>query len=488
MRGKLIAAVVALTVLSGLSGSGAHAALSGEPSATPLRSGNPAQFANPPFTNATADAADPWGIGWNPAKSGPEQMPPLQGQVDALFRSGDWVYVGGTFHRALRPDGSYDESVRHLVRVRWDTGRLDTAWLPDLAGGGAYGSGTVWNFAAFDPGDGVTRLVVAGDFTRIGTNQANARYLALFKLNDPDPPVLDTTLLSTADVALDDRVHAVAHELDGGDHVLYLGGYFTAVGTPAGRRSRSHLAKLRLTGNRFVLDDQWTPSLETSQGHDPDREWVSRIIPVPGADRILVGGFWTSIDHRGPTQEKYLAAVCRFAGTIRPWADPINKTPAGSLRWSTTKQSSKFPLFDMVLADEGGTPFLYTAQGGTNLAAKWDALTGARLWYWWSNGGVQAVTVLNGSVYFGFHGNLVSPVAGGLKQGFLTVKREGLWSVSPDGRTLSPFAPSFRPPTPSTEAARKIWALLGDGNLYAGGDFTTVAGAPLAKFAVFPVS
>jgi len=458
------------------------------PSATPVRSGNPVQFANPAFTGAGADAASPWTVGWDPNKSAPDQLPPLQGRVDALFRVGDWVYIGGMFHRALRPDGVYDETTRHLVRARWDTGQLDPDWLPDLAGPDAYGSGTVRSFAAFDPGDGITRLVIAGDFTQIDGNRVNAKYLAAFRLEDGAAPTLDTTLFSTADVDFNERVHAVAVELDGADRVLYLGGYFTAAATPAGNRSRAHLAKLRLLNHSFVLDDGWTPTLDTTDTTDVAHEWVSRLAPVPGSDRVIIGGFWTSINHRGPTREKYLAAVDKVTGAIQPWANPISKSPAGELQWSSTQRSSNFPLFDMVLADEAGTPVLYTAHGGTNLAAKWEAATGIRLWYWWSDGGVQALTTLNGNIYFGFHGNHVSPVAGGLKKNALTVKREGLWAVTPDGATLLPYAPSFKPPLrTSTEGARKLWALLGAGNLYAGGDFLTVGGNPSAKFAVFPV-
>ena len=486
---KLRRAVPALAGLIGLAGAGVAPAGSATtpvvPSAAPLRSGNPVQFANPAFTDAAHDAADPWRIGWDPTKAAPDQLPPLQGRVDVLRRVGDWIYIGGVFHRALRPDGVYDDTVRHLVRARWDTGQLDPDWTPALVGDDAYGSGTVTDISTFDPGDGITRLVVAGDFSAIDGNRTNAGYLAAFQLADPAPPTLDTAVFSTADVGLNGPVHAVAADLEGTDHVLYIGGSFTSVVTPAGTRARAHLAKLRLANGRFVLDSQWTPTLDSTDTTDVAHQWVSRLAPVPGADRVVVGGFWTSIDHRGPTQEKYLAAVDRSGGAVQAWASPISTS--ATIPFSTTKRSSKFPLFDMVLVDEGGVPMLYTAHGGTNLAAKWNPATGARLWYWWSDGGVQAVTTLAGNAYFGFHGHHVSPVAGGLKKNNLTVTREGLWAVTPDGTTLLSYAPSFKQPVhTTTEGARKIWALLGAGNLYVGGDFTTVGGSPLAKFAVFP--
>lgn len=462
----------------------------GDPAPDPLGAGHPVEFTNPAFTGAGADATDPWGVGWDPAKAAPDQLPALQGEVERIARHGPYVYVGGRFHRALRPDGNFDEGVRHLVRVRWDTGELDTAWAPDLAGGSPFDDGTVWDMMTFDPGDGITRLVVAGNFTRVGADTTHARHLAFFRLDGlSGPPELDTALYSTADVDINDKVHAVAHEFDGTRHVLYVGGYFTAVDTPAGTAPRGHLAKLVLSGGRFVLDPQWTPELVTTSGKDPEHEWVSRIAPVPGYDRVILGGFWTNLNQRGKLQEKYLAAVDKTTGrAVQPWANPINKTASGQLQWSATQSGSRFPLFDMTVVDEGGVPMLYTAHGGTNLAAKWNAATGERLWYWWSNGGVQAVTTLNGHVYFGFHGNRVSPVSGGLKQGYVTERREGLWATSPDGRTLLPYAPRFHGQPGTTEGARRVWALLGAGNLYVGGEFILVNDTPRTKFAVFPAT
>ena len=93
-------------------------------------------------------------------------------------------------------------------------------------------------------------------------------------------------------------------------------------------------------------------------------------------------------------------------------------------------------------------------------------------------------------MYFGFHGNWVTPKNGGLKKGYLTARRDGLWAVSPDGTTLDPYAPSFRIPAgaATTEGAQKIWSLLGDGNLYVGGDFTQIGLLPVFRFALFPAS
>jgi hypothetical protein len=497
MRSKAILAVFALSacLVSGLVTAGADGAVgTGNPSAAFLASGSPVQFRNPPFTNVGDDAATPWLVGWDPNRASPDQLPPIQGRVGAMTRVGDYVYLAGMFHRALAPDGTYDESVRHLVRVRWDTGQLDTAWRPQLRGPDAFGDGSPWNFASFDPGDGITRLVVVGDFTQIDGNTANARYLAVFQLHDPAPPKLDTVMASATNVAFGDKIHAVGYEFDGTDHVLYVGGWFNWVTTAAGDQPRKHLAKLRLTGGRFVLDDRWTPSIQSSDSNTLTQtgiayyKWVARILPVPRSNRVIVGGHWTVINKRGKDKEKYLAALDKDVGAVQPWADPINTTSAGKLPIDSTKPTSSFPVFDMVLVDEGGVPVLYSAHGGSNLAARWDPLTGKRAWYWWSNGGVQAVTVMAGRVYFGFHGNFVKPDKGGSKKGNLTVRRDGLWVVSPDGSTLYSYAPSFRnaPESRTSEGSQKVWALLGDGNLYVGGDFTNIDYLPVAKFAIFP--
>jgi hypothetical protein len=159
MRAKATLVVFALLacLASGLISAGpGGAAGTGNPSATFLASGNPVQFQNPIFTSPAGDSAAPWLVGWDPNKASPDQLPPIQGRVTTMTRVGDYVYLAGMFHRALAPDGTYDETVRHLVRVRWDTGRLDTAWKPQLRGSGTFGEATPWNFASFDPGDGVT--------------------------------------------------------------------------------------------------------------------------------------------------------------------------------------------------------------------------------------------------------------------------------------------------------------------------------------------
>lgn len=497
-KGRLLLAALALagSVASGAMSAGPTGAslATGNPSETVLPTGNPAQFQNPPFTTAGGDAASPWAVGWDPSKASPDQLPPLQGRIGAMTRVGDYVYLAGMFHRVLAPDGSYDETVRQLVRVRWDTGQLDTAWKPQLRSDAAFDNGAPWSFTSFDPGDGTTRLVIVGDFTQIDGNTTNSRYLAVFQLHDPAPPTLDTVMADTALVSFPEKVHAVGYEFDGTNHVLYVGGWFNSVTTPTGDQTRKHLAKLRLVGGKFVLDDQWTPSLQSSDSDsltptgDTYYKWVSKIIPVPGANRVIIGGFWTEINHRGKDKEKYLAAVDKDAGLVQPWADPFNSTSAGQLPITANKPSSNFPVFDMILTDEGGTPVLYTAHGGTNLGARWDPLSGKRIWYWWSNGGVQAVTTMNGRVYFGFHGNFVKPDKNGSKKGNLKVRRDGLWVVSADGSTLHSYAPSFRlpPDLKTTEGAQKVWALLGDGNLYVGGDFTYINLSPVARFALFP--
>ena len=59
------AALVGLVALTGAGVAPAGSATGALPGTAPLRAGNPVQFANPPFSDAAHDAADPWGVGWD---------------------------------------------------------------------------------------------------------------------------------------------------------------------------------------------------------------------------------------------------------------------------------------------------------------------------------------------------------------------------------------------------------------------------------------
>jgi hypothetical protein len=459
----------------------------GNPSASPRTSGNPVVFTNPAFTTKTGDTADPWGVGWDPdtALNSGQQKPAQQGRVDVIFRSGSYVYIGGQFHRARNSSGSFigdpDDSstVRHLVRVNAETGVLDSTWLPDLVSDReTYDSARVWDITAFDPGDDQgTRLLVAGQFTSIDGTSVNG--VAAFNIDGA--PELDTDLLN---LNFNDRCTAVA--VDGTN--IYVGGHFTTVGSSTRRR----LAKLTLSGSSYILDSTWmagsTSGLSATEGSVAvgDRRWVQRIFPLPGHDRVVICGPWTSINGRPDTEQKYIAAVNKTNGQLVSWADPIRQ---GTVFITGMAVGNDYPIIAAAL---DGTD-IYTGSGGTNLAAKWNGVTGAKEWHWFTNGGVQAACVLGDRVYFGFHGSNVSKTSGGSKPSSWTATnsepRLGLWAVSTDGGTLHSYAPSFDGSGGNgNEGNLKVWALEGSGHLYVGGDFMRAGGSALPKFALFPAT
>jgi hypothetical protein len=528
--------------------------VSSDPNTSPIvgtATTRPVAFANPAWTSGAGDDADPWGVGWDPDPTGTgsddnyNQKPPVQGRVEVIYRApksdgtmGNYTYIGGQFHRARKPDGTYAESARHLVRVDALTGELDTAWLPQLQGPESlYHSGLVRDITVLhDPDGSGDCLLVTGEFNQIDGDTTHAKYLAAFRIRNAAgtdvAPTLVTTLWTTAAGTnrVDLNTYGRAVAVDPDDKSLYLGGNFTTVNGS----TRNHLAKLTLSGGTYSLST-WmdgsnpggvnntglttTDNLGTNDSGTPvfgsgERywQWVSRIAVLPSPhDRVIIGGFWETINGRGPSTEKYLCAVNKTTGGIASWTDKIATGANTNIDVSSAAADQdvhNFPMFDMVLIKESGTWYLYSGHGGTNLAAKWNAETGARQWYWWSDGGIQSVGYFNGRPYFGKHDTNIAPVKEGFKKPtgtFLTKERFGIFTVSPDGNTLYDYGNSAvganGPVFNNTgEESLRVWAIHGTPSgydstststrLYVGGGFGKVgsqtgAAATSVRFALF---
>ena len=122
--------------------------------------------------------------------------------------------------------------------------------------------------------------------------------------------------------------------------------------------------------------------------------------------------------------------------------------------------------------------------GGTALA--YDAGSGSRLWYYMTDGNVQAVTTVDGWPMFGMHGDYVAPKVNQKLSEYgksKRISRHKVFALSPDG-VLQSWAPALE----TTQGVLGVWALDGSaGTLEVGGDFTKVDGAAQARFAIFPL-
>jgi PKD repeat protein len=199
-------------------------------------------------------------------------LPPVPGatplptvQIDGVAWQtlvwGDTVYVGGKFTTA-RPAGAapgVDTVVRqNLLAFDLVTGELKTAFVANT---------NAQVYALTMAPDG-SRLYVGGEFTNInGTNRY--RIAAL----NPTTGAVDTSFRAQTDY----RVRSILVTND----TVYAGGSFGV----ASNQPRQNLAAWTRSGG-FVLN--WAPQAGSGQ--------VMALAQVPGSDRIVVGGAFTSIN------------------------------------------------------------------------------------------------------------------------------------------------------------------------------------------------
>jgi hypothetical protein len=153
--------------------------------------------------------------------STPDRSFVTDGEVWAVARAGDTIYLGGVFSEVGPRTGPW-------ARIDVATGKVIQE-ASEVSGGGAFVSASV--------GDGAGGWYIGGDFTRVGgvarSNLAHIR--------------ADGTLDPTFNPAPNERVFALARA--GG--TVYAGGLFTSIGG----QMRSHIAALDANGNATA----WNP-------------------------------------------------------------------------------------------------------------------------------------------------------------------------------------------------------------------------------------
>jgi hypothetical protein len=344
------------------------------------------------------------------------------GRVDDVLPLGARVYLGGNFVEVASHSGAV-QARSYLASVS-KTGALGM-FHPRL-------NGRVYALAASPDG---RYLYVGGDFTRV--NGVPRDHMAAF--------VVSTLRLASRlpDLHVSGPVLALAATSSS----LYVGGSFTSVA----RHARGRLAKFVLSrSGRFTLST-WAPSASNQ---------VRDIVVDAARGRIIAGGLFTTVNGQ---PEDRIAAIGQRLGRVKQWAS--------------------HPTADILdLSLSGGR--LYAAEagpGGTALA--YDLASGRRLWYYKTDGNVQAVATVRGYPVFGMHGDYVAPrrnqplVESGSSP---RIQRHKLFMLTPSG-VLEPWNPDVS----STAGVLGVWALRGaNGSVYAGGDFTAVHGVAQQRFAI----
>lgn len=279
------------------------------------------------------------------------------GEVRAVVRAGDFVYIGGSFTRVRStppgiPGDNYDSV--GIARLDAATGVGDASWTAEVARSDgqkarvyavAVAGGKVWIGGTFDLVNGQPRLNFAALSEATGE--------------------LDPTVTAPVGSGL---THSVRTLLASGT-TLYAGGKFPSVNGS----TRKNLAAFDLSGT--LLD--WKPkagSLVRSLAFD-----------CAGGTILAGGGFEKAAGPGSPfvVREK----VARFdvtTGALTAWAIPEADLPNGV--WIT----------DMALSCQSSPPRLYGGGGGQNFLYAFDFSSddvGQKLFERQTAGNVQAVAV-----------------------------------------------------------------------------------------------
>ena len=346
------------------------------------------------------------------------------GRVDDLIRVGARVFLGGNF-TTVRSRAGATKGRTFLASVKIPSGSLGT-WHPKL-------NGRVYELAASPGGK---YLYVGGDFTVV--NGQPRHHLAAFKL----------TTGKLAGRIPDMRISGTVKALAATATSLYVGGSF---GSVAGH-ARGRLAKLILTrAGRFRLGT-WAPSVAGGEVRD--------VVVDSAHGRVIAGGTFRSVNGHATNR---LAAIGQRLGKVKPWRsyptdDILDLTIAGN----------------RLYAAEGGP-------GGTALA--YSLRRGGLVWYYKTDGNVQAVGTVKNYPVFGMHGDYVAPRRNAPMAEFgksARIQRHKLFMLSPRG-----VLQRWNPDLSSTAGVLGVWALRGSqGSVYVGGDFTAVHGVSQQRFAI----
>ena len=335
------------------------------------------------------------------------------GRVDAILATGDTIYLGGKFTSVRpygAPSGTGEVPRAHLAAINRATGAL-LPWSP---------TADKEVLALASSLDGKT-IYVGGTFARID-GVARRRLAAV--------DALSGAIKGWAPQA-DKQVNTIAVT----GTLIYFGGTFDTVnGQPRTR--------LAAADYNAVLNASWQPRADNR---------VRTIRPAPDGKSIFVGGDFRSIN--GDTAQKTLARLSPATGAPMAWRSHPGY-PIHSLAFATT------------------TLFAGGDGSGGHIGA-YNINNGARLWTVQTDGGVQAVTIMNGVLYAGGHyDNVCAGVFTGPTTGFhcptTQAVRHKLLAIDAVTGALDPWNPGANSPL-------GIFALdNAAGTLMVGGDFTKI--------------
>jgi hypothetical protein len=364
--------------------------------------------------------------------------------VWALAYGNGVLYVGGQFTSVRPPgdpQGTGEVARTYIAAFNSTTGALITTFNPVITG-----TSSAAVYALSVSPDGST-LYVGGLF-----NHVNGSYrdnLAAFNTST-------RALTSWAPQAYG-KVNTIAPSPNGSN--IYIGGSFNELGsTPAARTYAGEV-----TASTGALEP-WAPALNDA---------VTSIAVAPDDSRVLVGGYFQTIN--GVTQNA-IGSTDPTTGANDPWA--ANIVPYNPPGCTSDVKDIVISGTTAYVAAEGTGGGCFDGDFAANVS------DGTLVWQNDCLGATQAIEVVNGWLFKGSHAHDCAYAPGGFPQvnnnsgGWvthhlldqsLTDGSIGHWTPSTDGTSLGP----------------RVMATDGK-QLFVGGDFENVNGAPQQGFAIFP--
>lgn len=348
----------------------------------------------------------------------PDPIWMTNGQIRAMVRHGNYLYIGGKFSRvraSTSPGAGEMFKARNLARINVSTGLGDPSWTPEVIGTTARPA--------------VHALVVAGDDVWVGgdfravNGQTRHNLAAVSVANGSVDPGVNPVMGASNDRS----VRALA--VTGGR--VFAGGYFKSVGTAP----RRFLAAFDLGGTLL----NWTPAV--------DKRVFSLATGCDG--RLLVGGQFRRARGQGGAAwapRETVAAFQPSTGALLAWQIPTGTIEEGQKAYAMAPTCTQ----------------LNVAYGGNNRAIAFhldSGASGAKKWQVNTSGNVQAIAVAGGQVAIGGH--------------FTSIGGQARERVAALDMATGALDPAFNPSL--TGQWGGPWAMTADANhLYVGGQFTMV--------------
>ncbi|MCP4644199.1 MAG: hypothetical protein GY851_27400 [bacterium] len=364
-------------------------------------------------------------------------VPQANSAVVAMARSGDTVYVGGSFTQIGGVARNY------LAAFDATTGIVDPAWNPNPSS----------SVVALAVSGG--KVYMGGGFTTVNGGATARNRLAAFNL-------ADGTSAATPDPAWDPNMDAQVSGIVVSGSKVYVGGSFTTVN--GGATTRNRLAAFNPADGTSAAtpDPAWDP--------DMNNPVAGHALVVSGG-KVYAGGTFTAVSG-GATTRNYLAAFNLADGTSAATPDPAWDPNMNLIVTSLAVSGGQVYVGGAFTAANGGaTTRRYLA--AFNLADGTSAATPDAVWDPNVGDVVTALTVFDGKVYAG--GNFVT-VNGG------ATTRNRLAAFNPADGSSAAIAEAWNPNAnlPVLELAES-----GSDGILVGGYFTTVGGSARTYLAGF---